>query len=278
MRALAIAALALLACNQLLGGSEVRLGDGGTSDAPNDGRGIDGRPVDAPAGCVPGGRQCNNCIDDDADGAIDSADTECTSPDDNDEGSFATGIPGDNTDPVNQDCFFDGNSGNADDGCQVHVCCILGATAPSECPISGAGYNPTNCPPPIGTKALPPTCIGGCGARAPVGCDCWGCCSVIDRVTNTPIDILLHPLTSPGCNATTVGDPSKCTRCTKNLNCGHPSCGGTCVLCPGQTVNDLPASCGNMPQCPTGVAVCTADTDCPAGDYCDQSSRCCIGR
>jgi hypothetical protein len=46
---------------------------------------------------------------------------------DNDESSFATGIPGDNIDTVNQDCFFDGNSGGGDDGCDIHVCCLLGA-------------------------------------------------------------------------------------------------------------------------------------------------------
>ena len=36
-------------------------------------------------------------------------------PLDNDESSFATGIPGDNMDACKQDCFFDGNSGMGDD-------------------------------------------------------------------------------------------------------------------------------------------------------------------
>ena len=54
-------------------------------------------------------------------------------PVDNDEGSFATGIPGDNKDANKQDCFFDGNSGGGDDGCNQHVCCLFGATTKAEC-------------------------------------------------------------------------------------------------------------------------------------------------
>ena len=51
-------------------------------------------PDGAPSTCIANGTQCNNCIDDDSDSLIDGQDPECTSLDDNDEGSFATGIPG----------------------------------------------------------------------------------------------------------------------------------------------------------------------------------------
>ena len=54
----------------------------------------------------------------DGDGKIDLADPECVHPCDNDEGSFATGIPGDNVDACKQDCFFDGDSGMGNDGCE----------------------------------------------------------------------------------------------------------------------------------------------------------------
>jgi hypothetical protein len=280
MRALAVlATLALVAaaCNQLLGGGEVRLGDGGGTgtDAPKDG-GIDARPADAPPGCTPDNTRpdCSDCIDNDADGQIDSADTECTTPGDDDEGSFGTAIPGDNGDPVQQDCFFDGNSGGGDDGCQIHVCCILGVPNAAQCPISPVTYNPNNCPPPIGTRALPSTCVGGCGSKAPLGCDCWGCCTVCEPTVGTCVDILIHPETSPTCDATTVTDPMRCTRCVKSAQCGRP-CGG-CVLCPGQTVSMLPAACGGVPTCPAGISSCAA-ASCPNGTYCDESSKCCIG-
>ena len=42
---------------------------------------------------------CSDGLDNDGDGLVDGFDPECTSPFDNDEGSFATGIPGDNVDP-----------------------------------------------------------------------------------------------------------------------------------------------------------------------------------
>lgn len=46
---------------------------------------------------------------------------------DDDEGSFGTGISGDNRDPKWQDCFFDGNSGAGDDRCRYHTECLTGA-------------------------------------------------------------------------------------------------------------------------------------------------------
>src|SRR5258705_1061852 len=82
-------------------------GDGSVINADADRRGPDASP---PAGCVPGTTQCSDCLDNDGDGLFDGFDPGCTSAADNVEGSFATGIPGDNIDPKTQDCFFDGNS------------------------------------------------------------------------------------------------------------------------------------------------------------------------
>ena len=78
--------------------------------------------------------QCSDGIDNDGDGLIDSADPECTGPADNDESSFATGIPGDNMDACKQDCFFDGNSGMGDDGCQWQLECDPRSTN-TRCPL-----------------------------------------------------------------------------------------------------------------------------------------------
>lgn len=111
----------------------------GTGDAAT----IDSRPF--PGMCTPNGPQCSNCKDDDGDGRIDGFDPECTGPLDNDEATFSTGIPGDNKDAVMQDCFFDGDSGAGNDGCNIHVCCLLGAKTVAECPIGANKYNPDDC-------------------------------------------------------------------------------------------------------------------------------------
>src|SRR5262245_31900708 len=59
--------------------------------------------------------QCTDGIDNDGDGKVDYDDPECIGGYDNDEGSFAWGIPGDNnTDACRTDCFFDTNSGSGD--------------------------------------------------------------------------------------------------------------------------------------------------------------------
>ena len=47
--------------------------------------------------CGGSGCACSDGKDNDGDGLIDGMDPECTGPLDNDEGSFATGIPGDNS-------------------------------------------------------------------------------------------------------------------------------------------------------------------------------------
>src|SRR5262245_15255825 len=124
-----LASVALVACghNSSNGDDD---DDANTGDPFQDamGTGIDaGFGQDAPftGTCAPGAAQCSNCTDDDSDGKTDGDDAECTGPLDNDESSFKTGIPGDNIDAVMQDCFFDGNSGAGNDGCNQHVCCLL---------------------------------------------------------------------------------------------------------------------------------------------------------
>ncbi|GAB4292771.1 MAG: hypothetical protein Kow0090_06830 [Myxococcota bacterium] len=88
--------------------------------------------------CQGGTCLCSNGTDDDGDGLVDAADPHCTGPYDNDESSYATGIPGDNKDSKKQDCFFDGDSGQGNDG-------------------------------PNGENCLP---------LVPNGCDCYGCCYI----------------------------------------------------------------------------------------------------
>jgi hypothetical protein len=232
--------------------------------------------------CTPGGAACSNCIDDDGDGLIDGFDPECTGPLDNDEATFSTGIPGDNKDPVEQDCFFDGDSGAGNDGCNIHVCCLLGAQTVADCKIGANRYNPNDCPPPLGTKPLSQQCIDTCGKLTPPGCDCFGCCTVCEPdpspgVPGACFDIDINPADSVGCGPTTLGDPTKCLSCTKNTQCGSSPCGGTtCILCPGQGPGDLPSGCNMMNMCPNGEQTCTPlDPTCPASTFC--SNGCCIG-
>jgi hypothetical protein len=273
-----VATLALAACG---GHSGTTIdGNGGGDDGGN---GDSGPGFDAaiPPGCTTPDLtkpQCSNCIDDDNDGYIDSFDIQCTGPLDNDEATFQTGIPGDNVDPVHQDCFFDGNSGAGNDGCNIHVCCLLGATTVAQCPIGANSYNPMDCPPPLGTHPLSQMCIDYCGALTPPGCDCFGCCTLCNPNNPTECyDIITNPNVSPNCTLDTLADPATCVRCNQVGSCGSDCGGTTCILCPGQDPSDLPPSCNGMTSCPAGQASCANGATCAAGTYCDQSSQCCVG-
>jgi len=264
---LACIAISVFACSH-------HNGDGG--DANGDGitppPGLDGPFT---GNCAPGNPQCSNCIDDDHDGFIDGFDPECTGPFDNDEATFATGIPGDNIDPIRQDCFFDGNSGAGDDGCEIHTCCLLGALTKADCPVGASQYNPQDCPPPIGTGTISQKCIDTCSKLTPPGCDCFGCCKVYDPATMMYVTIELNPAISPNCTAQTLSDPTKCLTCTQSTICNGGDCGGTtCVLCPGEPITDLPPGCTGA-TCPNMETTCPAGTGCPMGTYC--SNGCCIG-
>lgn len=263
-------ALVVAACGSN-GGDDDNMGNGdgpGDGDGQNNGDGGTGDGPTPPAGCMPGGPECNNCLDDDNDGTIDGFDIECTSALDDDEATFATGIPGDNMDTVNQDCFFDGDSGAGNDGCNIHVCCLLGAPDQASCPFGANQYDPAECDDPQTVQ-----CQTVCGALTPPGCDCFGCCTVCDPATNICYDIITNPATAPDCDATTLADPVACPRCTKVVNCGTPCDPEGCILCPGQTEDDLPPECMNA-ECPKGQQTCGTEVACPTGQFC--TNGCCI--
>ena len=169
-----------------------------------------------------------------------------------------------------QDCFFDGNSGSSDDdGCEIHVCCLLGASDVASCPIGADQYIPAECAQPQAQM-----CQTYCEALTPPGCDCFGCCTVCDPATNTCFNIITNPATAPNCDETSISDPTKCPRCSKSESCEVPCGGGGCVLCPGQDPSDLPSTCTGGAECPAGQATCHADNACPSGQFC--ANNCCI--
>lgn len=216
--------------------------------------------------CSPDKAACNNCVDDDGDGMVDGDDPECTGPLDNREDSFATGIPGDNVDSKKQDCFFDGNSGSGDDGCEINTCCLLAGDCPAD--IDPNFDRATDCP------AVSQSCIDTCFPLTPPGCDCFGCCTICDD--SGCYEVLTNPAVAPDCDLAHISDPTACPTCVKNTDCGGGDCDPSqCVLCPGQTPDDLPPDCGGMNSCPGSEAPCTTSGDCGAGEYC--SNGCCIG-
>lgn len=255
------------------------VGDGGTTDAP---------PFSGM--CTPTSTaECSDCIDNDGDTLIDGFDPQCSGPADDREDSFATGIPGDNIDATNQDCFFDGDSGHGNDGCNQHVCCLLQAADKAECKKLAPGsvhqqYNKNNCYKPFGNTDVPPKCVEVCAPLTTPGCDCFGCCTVCGA--DGCADILLSPAVSPTCDQDNITDlgpdgmdktgDEPCKRCAKSMQCGNSECGDeTCVLCPGQDPSTLPAECSGDSTCPGDIMECDAMGNCPLGTYC--SNGCCIG-
>jgi hypothetical protein len=214
-----------------------------------------------PVTCVPGTTECTNCQDDDDDGFVDGFDIECTAAWDDDESGFGTETAGDGN-VQRQDCFFDDNSG-FDEGCDIHVCCEL-----VECPadIPGPPFDPeADC-------VVSPECVDYCKPATPPGCDCFGCCTVCPQ--GNCIDIYIHPAIAPDCDDQTLADPVACPRCEQDPTCVQECGGATCVLCPGQTLADLPASCTGGPACPDGSTSCGGNADCAADEFC--SGGCCV--
>ncbi len=203
---------------------------------------------------------CDNGVDDDEDQLVDGLDPECTGAFDDDEASFATGIPGGNKGACH-DCFFDNNSGHADDGCQYHPDCLLGKTpdkasesACFACDVSAQ-------------------CQETCLARTPNGCDCFGCCEVT-RTDGTRVTVMLEE----ACSMDKIDDETACPRCLQSPDCHNPC--GPCELCPGKRPQDLADSCGSGDEqrpgytCDLGEQVCGESLPCPREYYCHLG--CCL--
>ncbi len=219
------------------------------------------------AGKIPvGSTQCSDGIDNDGDGEIDYEDPECVGPLDNDESSFATGIPGDNVDPCKQDCFFDGNSGMGNDHCEWQLKCDPKSTE-AKCPYNPvyAAQHETDC---STSASQSDSCVKGCQPLVPNGCDCFGCCAIPGGPT-----IRL----AASCTAADFNNPAKCPPCTQVTQCANPC--DTCEICigkptlPPQCAPDSgtlpPPSCGDYTPCGPGTntpaSSCPSNTGCVTG-------------
>jgi hypothetical protein len=254
----------------------------GTAGATGAGGSINNIPI--------GQTQCSDGKDNDGDGKIDLADPECTSPADNDESSFATGIPGDNVDACKQDCFFDGNSGMGDDGCLWELKCDPKSNT-SKCPYdaSYAQKHQMEC---SVSDSQSQRCIDNCRKYVPNGCDCFGCCAVPGAATPIRLD--------PTCTSKDFNDPTKCSPCTQVTQCMNPC--DRCEICVGK--DSVPADCqapkpdggaGGMsgadggngaggttgaggtygtPTCTGGISCTVGGAACPSGFAC--VTGCCL--
>jgi hypothetical protein len=236
---------------------------GGSGNAGAGGAGGTGGGSGGAGPCSPGASQCTDCIDNDADGLTDGWDVECVGPLDNDEGSFATGIPGDNADPCKPDCFFDGDSGSGNDGCFWDLACDPANPGAPDCP-----YDPDkqDCP------EIAQECLDNCGGYTPNGCDCFGCCEVLVS-DQSSVTVKL----GPDCTEEALQDPTACKPCTQVVDCLNDC--APCEYCLGKSV--LPRGCedgtggagGGGNECVPGPA-CDPDTPCPIDLYC--LTGCCV--
>ncbi len=195
----------------------------------NDGDGDTDYPADM--GCIntwdndegQGTTECTDGIDNDGDSLVDAEDEECTSPLDDDEGSYGTNIPGDNV-PCSQDCFFDGNSGGGNDKCQwFYQCDPKNSGYYIYYPQDKCTYDATfsKCP-----AKQTDTCLKVCLPITPNGCDCFGCCQLsYNGVKKT---VLLRA----SCEPQYLNDPFKCIECTQVPECLN-TC-GPCEVCIGK--------------------------------------------
>ena len=249
--------------------------DGGRASA-NGGAGAC-RPVECQS---KGPYACGDCADNDVDGAIDSADVECTGPCDDTEDAFFGGIPGQNNAPCKQDCYFDGNSGPGDDGCFWTHECDDHSVAPDYAPSNDPScqYNADATVP--GSDATcgqllrfqSDKCIEECRPVVPNGCDCFGCCQLEGR-SNRYVFIGSTVDGQPSCDESNITDTSACRPCTPVLSCFN-SC-EPCEHCVGGTLPD--PSCGGEAgapntsgRCDPGVTACgqVGEPECPAEQYC----------
>jgi hypothetical protein len=245
--------------------ADVTESDSTSSDVPGDAAG-DGWYSDEchVTSCQTHVYQCGDCEDNDGDGDIDSKDTDCLGPCDNNESGYNTGIPGGGSNPCHLDCYFDQDSGAGNDDCHWDHRCD---------PYEPLELNPCNYSIPCATctcdewlATQSDLCLEFCLPLVPNGCDCFGCCELDPDSEGEEI---FYFIGSPGCS---LDERDNCSQCTPVPGC-YNEC-GPCELCLGRT--ELPPECFEEDRCPEGVQPCglPGDDPCPEGYYC--ITGCCI--
>jgi len=211
--------------------------------------------------------ECADGEDNDGDGQVDSNDLHCFGPFDDDEESYATGIPGDNMGShADKECPFDGNSGPGNDG----VCCNLDNpeqnVTPNGCDNLGCCEIDVNGNGTGEYVYVRDDCVFApdCGQEGQHGCAC-----------SADSDCDSGQFCVPD-NDSGDGFCSTCQPCEPNLQCTNTcECGELCYGGFSQPEEECGGG-GPDPVCPTGVSECPngdADCDSAAGEGC--ISGCC---
>lgn len=238
---------------------------------------------------------CGNLIDDDGDGQIDSRDSDCLGPCDDNEGGFdpltSTSMGGND---CKVDCYFDPEAGGGN-GCSVDITCD-----PLEPGVvwgngSSCGFDPPCSPDPYTAAFGDPgaqnqNCADDCGPMVPNGCDCFGCClfdSEIGKIDGSDLGyrfIGTRDASGATCTSDAIGSATACRPCTPVPSCQN-GC-GRCELCLGRDLvnNPIPADClipsdagVDDQQCPDPTDACglPGQAACAGGEYC--LTGCCTG-
>ncbi|HEX3773477.1 MAG TPA: hypothetical protein VHV51_03380 [Polyangiaceae bacterium] len=218
---------------------------------------------------------CGDCVDNDGDGLIDSADPECTGACDNTEDSFFGGIPGANNAPCHEDCYFDQNSGSGDDDCYWNQACDALSVAPDYPPSadSHCAYDANANTPGTSSSCAElelmqtPACLDFCLPLTPNGCDCFGCCE-LPADSNHFVWLGSANGNDGTCTLSTLDDPSACHPCTPVSSCFN-AC-DACEVCVGRT-SPAPSCTGNAgARCAPNVPACgqPGEPACADGAYC----------
>jgi hypothetical protein len=215
--------------------------------------------------------ECGDCIDNDGDGLVDSADPSCWGPCDNSEEAWKGNIPGTGGDPcVKVDCYFDHDKGSGNDDCHWALGCdpLLGCNPVSEIPGTDMTCEEAS-------MMQSDQCAAYCGPLVPNGCDCFGCCEVLVGDDAHTVYIGTEAEFGDGtCGPATVDDPDLCKPCSQTSGCLNPCEPERCEICIGQT--EPPSGC-QQAGCPADVESCSPHNrseDCPVGMAC--ITGCCI--